>query len=310
VPAGYVAGLQVDPIEKKPLYHAYPGRDALSFGMLSCNLHCPFCQNWLSSQVMREGHSLRPPTPCSAPELVELAVEHGAPMVVSTYNEPLITTEWAVEVFALAREKGLKTAYVSNGYGTPEVVEFLRPHLDMCNVDLKCFTEEGYRVLGGALGPVLDTIERIRSVGIWIEIVTLVVPDFNDSDRELGDIARFIAGLSPDIPWHVTAFHPDYKMNDRRRTAAADLERAYRHGKEAGLRFIYAGNLPGSVGDRECTYCPSCNARLIQRRGFFIAGNRMRSGACPDCATSIPGLWEDDPPASSPGMGRIGLIKR
>ncbi len=309
VPGGYVAGLQVDPIEKKPLFHVFPGSDALSFGMLSCNFHCPFCQNWLSSQVMREDYSVAQPHLCTAEQVVAAATDRGAPVMVSTYNEPLITSDWAVEVFARAREKDLVCGYVSNGYASPEVIEFLRPYVKLYSIDLKCFDEDNYRWLGGSLKPVLETIERLKTLQSWVEVVTLVVPGFNDSAEELGAIAKFIAGVSPDIPWHVTAFHPDYKMTDVRRTTAQDLDRAYGLGKGAGLRFVYSGNLPGNVGERENTYCPSCNALLVERRGFFVTQNRMRANQCPECNATIPGVWEDEPPRKARGRGRVRAVE-
>jgi pyruvate formate lyase activating enzyme len=301
VPGGYVAGLQVDPVEKKPYFHALPGRDALSFGMLGCNLHCSFCQNWVSSQALKDENAVAYPQMMSAEEMVEIAVQRRAPVVVSTYNEPLITSDWAVQVFKLARERGLKCGYVSNGNASPEVIDFIHPYLDLINVDLKTFDEERYRTLGGNRQNVLDTIQRLKDREFWIEVVTLVVPDFNDTADELKAMAEFIAGVSPDIPWHVTAYHPDYQVSYGRATSAADLDRAYSAGKEAGLRFVYAGNLPGGVGDRENTYCPSCNALLIQRAGYHILDNRMVGNRCPDCQAEIPGMWEDDPPRKTNG---------
>jgi len=301
VPGGYAAGIQVDPIEKKPFFHVFPGREALSFGMLSCNFHCPFCQNWLSSQVMREHYDVGIPHPCTPEQLVARALDRGAPAMVSTYNEPLITSDWAAKVFACAHESGIRCGYVSNGHATPEVIEFLRPFVDLYKVDLKCFREDGYRELGGSMKAVCDTIGRLKSMGFWVEVVTLVVPGFNDTAEELRDIARFLAGISPEIPWHVTAFHPDYKMTTSRRTTVSDLTRAYDAGKGAGLRFVYSGNLPGSVGNTENTYCPSCNALLIERCGFHVSQNRMRKNECPDCHVVIPGIWEDGPPRSQGG---------
>lgn len=299
VPSGYVAGLQVDPIEKKPFFHVFPGRAALSFGMLSCNFHCAFCQNWLSSQIMREPYDAGLPVPCTPEQIVARALDQGAPALVSTYNEPLITSDWAAEVFSLARENGIVCGYVSNGHATREVIEFLRPWMQLYKVDLKCFREAGYRELGGKLETVCDTIATLKSLGFWVEIVTLVIPGFNDSLAELTATAQFIAGVSPSIPWHVTAFHPDYKMTQPRRTTPADLRRAYDAGKNAGLDFVYSGNLPGSVGSTENTYCPACNALLIERRGFHVPQNRIRANACPDCHADIPGIWETPTQASS-----------
>ncbi|MCK6457269.1 MAG: AmmeMemoRadiSam system radical SAM enzyme [Phycisphaerae bacterium] len=304
VPGGYVAGVQVDPIEKKPFYHAFPGRDALSFGMLGCDFHCGYCQNWVTSQALRDDAAVSLPEFCTPEQIVELAVEHDAPVMVSTYNEPLITSEWAVDVFKLARERGIVCGYVSNGNGTPEVLEFIRPYVDLYKVDLKGFDDKHYRELGGVLSNVLDTVRRLKAMGFWVEIVTLVVPGFNDSDDELRQIADFIASVSPDIPWHMTAFHPDYKMQDVRRTPAEALLRAYDIGRQAGLRFCYPGNLHGSVGERENTRCASCGETLIRRRGFYVEENRMGPhGACPKCGARTPGVWETTAPRCSDGDG-------
>ena len=309
VPAGYVAGLQVDPIEKKPFFHAYPGRDAMSFGMLGCDFHCGYCQNWVTSQALRDDEALALPRLCSAEELVSLAVKHGAPVVVSTYNEPLITSDWAVQVFEKAREQGLACGYVSNGNGTAEVLAFIRPFVSLYKVDLKGFDEKKYHKLGGVLKNVLDSIVRLKAMGFWVEIVTLVVPGFNDSDEELRGMAEFIAGVSPDIPWHVTAFHPDYKMVEPARTGVHELERAYHAGKAAGLRYVYPGNLPGLVGDRENTYCPTCGAALIRRHGFYVLENRMRGNDCCECGTTIPGVWEQHAPVRSTGTGMPRAVR-
>jgi pyruvate formate lyase activating enzyme len=305
VPWGYVSGLQVDPIEKKPFYHAFPGRDALSFGMLGCDFHCGYCQNWISSQVLRDDRSIAHPTICSPGDLVDIAVRQGAPVVVSTYNEPLITTDWAVDVFRLAKERGLVCGYVSNGNGTPEVLEYLRPWTDLFKVDLKGFDDRRYRKLGGVLKNVLDTIENLVAQGFWVEVVTLVVPGFNDGDDELRSIAGFLAGVSVDIPWHVTAFHPDYEMTGPSRTPPETLKRAWDIGRESGLRYVYAGNLPGGVGHRENTRCPTCDDTLIERHGFTVTANRMKGDACPSCGTTIAGRWEAEPPrAGRPGFPR------
>lgn len=302
VPGGYVAGLQVDPIEKKPFFHAFPGRDALSFGMLGCDFHCGYCQNWVSSQALRDERSVVLPNMVDEHGLVEHALRNEAPVVVSTYNEPLITADWAVKVFEPAREKGLVCGFVSNGNATPEVLEYIRPYVDLYKVDLKSFNDKNYRKLGGVLDNVLDTIKRLKDMGFWVELVTLVVPGFNDSPQELKDMAEFIAGVSPDIPWHVTAYHPDYKMENER-TTPRELDRAYMAGKDAGLNFVYAGNMPGAVGDRENTYCSGCGGLLIRRNGFYIVENRMKGAACPDCSHETPGVWEDEPPRRSTGPG-------
>jgi pyruvate formate lyase activating enzyme len=298
VPWGYVGALQCDPIEKKPFFHAFPGRSALTFGMLGCDLHCGYCQNWVTSQALRDPRALAPPQFCEPDDLVDLALRHDSPVVVSSYNEPLITSDWATDVFRAARERGLTCGYVSNGNASPEVLKFIRPLVDLYKVDLKSFDDRNYRQLGCVLKNVLDSIEQIKALGFWLEVVTLLVPGFNDSDDEIRSIARFLAGVSREIPWHVTAFHPDYKMDQEagfdHGTPSETLVRAYDAGKEAGLWFVYAGNLPGRVADRENTYCPHCGAAAIRRRGFWVLENNVRNGSCSACGRTIPGFWSEN----------------
>ncbi len=291
VPWGYAAGLQLDPVEKKPFFHALPGAKALSFGMLGCDYHCGYCQNWLTSQALRDPTALSPPHEVKAEEIVDAALRSGARILTSTYNEPLITSEWAVEVFRHGKARGLVCSYVSNGNGTPEVLEFIRPWVSLYKVDLKSFRDRRYRELGGTLERVLDTIRSLPRLGFWLEVVTLVVPGFNDSPEELRDIAAFLASVSPDIPWHVTAFHPDYRMTEPDATRVATLLRAAEIGREAGLGFVYAGNLPGRVGRWENTDCPGCGALLVERAGFRVLQNRLVNGCCVQCGCSIPGRW-------------------
>ena len=292
VPWGYVAGVQCDPVEKKPFFHAYPGALAYSFGMLGCDLHCSYCQNWVTSQALRDPDASAPPRDTTPASLVQDAVRQGARIVVSTYNEPLITVEWAVEVFALARQHGLLTGFVSNGNGTERVLEYLRPHIDLYKVDLKSFDDRHYRELGGRLQPILETISWLHRSGVWVEIVTLLIPGFNDSEPELRGLTKFLASVSPDIPWHVTAFHQDYRMLDTANTTPAMLKRAADIGHEAGLRFVYAGNLPGRVGGLEHTACHSCGERLITRYGYLIQDYRLTDGGtCPGCGIPVPGRW-------------------
>jgi pyruvate formate lyase activating enzyme len=213
-------------------------------------------------------------------------------VVVSTYNEPLITSEWGVEIFKHARDAGLMTAYVSNGNGTQRVLEFLRPWIDLYKVDLKSFDDKHYRQLGGRLEPILQTIRALYEMGIWVEIVTLLIPGFNDAPEELTRLTAFLAGVSPDIPWHVTAFHKDYRMSDPENTTPEMLMAAADIGKRNGLRYVYAGNLPGCVGDLEHTHCHNCGTRVVERYGYFIQSYRLTpDGACPKCGTSIPGRW-------------------
>jgi pyruvate formate lyase activating enzyme len=291
VPWGYVAGVAADPIEKKPFYHVLPGSHALSFGMLGCNLHCSFCQNWESSQVGRDPSSGGTTQRLAASDLVALALRHRCRVITSTYNEPLITAEWAHDVFTLARAGGLRTSFVSNGYATPEVVDFLAPVLDAMKVDLKAFRESTYASLGGRLAPVLETIRELHARRVWVEVVTLLVPGLNDSPAELADIAGFLASVDPEIPWHITAFHPNYRMDDRTSTSAEMLIEAASVGRREGLRFVYAGNLPGHTGNLENTYCPACGTALVWRHGFTVQENGIVSGSCPACRTAIPGIW-------------------
>jgi pyruvate formate lyase activating enzyme len=294
VPWGYVGGVQCDPIEKKPFYHAYPGALAYSFGLLGCDLHCPYCQNWVTSQALRDPRAVSAPLRATPELLAEDAVNQGAKVVVSTYNEPLITSEWAVAIFKEARKAGLKTGYVSNGNGTPEVLEYLRPWIDLFKIDLKSFDDRHYRQLGGRLQPILDTIHRTFEMGFWVEIVTLLIKGFNDSDDELKRLAEFVAGVSPDIPWHITGFHKDYKMTDPADTTPEMLRRAVGIGKAAGLRFVYAGNMPGRVGNLENTYCPDCGETLIERYGYHISKYAITpDGHCPACNASIAGRWAE-----------------
>ncbi len=298
VPWGYVAAAQVDPIEKKPFSHVFPGTDALTFGMLGCDFHCGYCQNWLTSQALRDpasDRSIDNIQRLSPEQIVGYALRNNCSTIVSSYNEPLITSEWAVEIFKLARGKGLHCAYVSNGNATPEVLRYLRPYLSAYKIDLKCMQDKNYRRLGGVLQHVLDAIRMAHELNLWVEVVTLVVPEFNDSPQELWEAARFLASVSPDIPWHVTAYHPDYKM-DAPRTQAVSLRQAAEIGQEAGLRYVYAGNLPGRVGSYENTHCPHCAALLVERQGYVILGYHLAAeGKCPSCEAAIAGVWPEDP---------------
>jgi pyruvate formate lyase activating enzyme len=292
VPWGYVAGVQCDPIEKKPFFHAHPGALAYSFGMLGCDLHCGYCQNWVTSQALRDPNAVSPPVQADPADLVKDALVQGAKVLVSTYNEPLITSEWAVAVFREARKAGLLTAYVSNGNGTPQVLEYIHPWIDLYKVDLKSFDDRHYHELGGRLQPILNTIRTLHHMGVWLEVVTLLIPGFNDSDDELGKLTEFLADVSPDIPWHVTAFHRDYKMTSSADTRPEDLLRAAGIGREAGLRYIYAGNLPGLVERLEDTHCHHCGELLIQRHGYLIEKYKLTpQGDCPACHTPVPGRW-------------------
>jgi pyruvate formate lyase activating enzyme len=260
--------------------------------MLGCDLHCSYCQNWVTSQALRDPQAVSPPLQATPEALVQDAIRLGARVLVSTYNEPLITSEWAVAVFKEAKSAGLMTGYVSNGNGTPQVLEYLRPWVDVYKVDLKSFDDRHYRQLGGRLQPILDTIRRLHAMGFWVEIVTLLIPGFNDSRDELTRLTEFLASVSADIPWHVTAFHQDYKMTDPDNTTPEMLMSAAEIGRRAGLRYVYAGNLPGEVADLEDTHCASCGEVLIERYGYYIRRYHITSdGRCPSCARSVPGRW-------------------
>jgi pyruvate formate lyase activating enzyme len=309
VPWGYVAALQSDPIEKKPFYHVLSGSDALTFGMLGCDFHCAYCQNWLSSQAMRDPASdvsISYTKQIDPEQVVAYAKHTGADVVASSYNEPLITSEWSQAIFRLANQAGLKCVYISNGNATPEVLEYLRPHMVGYKIDLKTMQDKHYRKLGGVLQNVLDSIQLAHKLGFWVEVVTLVVPGFNDSTEELMDTARFITSVSPDIPWHVSAFHPDYKMTNPPPTSVSTLLRAAEIGSEAGLNYVYAGNLPGRLQEYENTYCPQCRTLLVERTGYLLHNYHLSAeGTCPKCNTSIAGIWTDKP--ENVRVGRWGM---
>ncbi|HEU5396231.1 MAG TPA: AmmeMemoRadiSam system radical SAM enzyme [Verrucomicrobiae bacterium] len=293
VPYGYVAGgLASDPVEKKPFFHVYPGNDALTFGMLGCDFHCSYCQNWVTSQALRDEQSLAPIVEFTPAKIISAARRAHAKLVVSSYNEPLISAEWAAAIFEEATKAGLACAFVSNGNLTAEALDFLSPWIIAYKIDLKGFDDQRYRTLGGTLERVTEGIRMVHKRGLWLEVVTLIVPGFNDSESELRDIAKFLASVSPNIPWHVTAFHPDYKLTAPTVTSAHQLVRAAEIGAEEGLHFVYAGNLPGQVGPCENTFCPNCWEPLIERCGYSICQYRITGdGKCPRCRTRIPGIW-------------------
>jgi pyruvate formate lyase activating enzyme len=307
VPYGYVGVLACDPIEKKPFFHCLPGSDALTFGMLGCDFHCGYCQNWVTSQMLRDPDAAAQPRQTRPEQLVDVAIQHRAPVIASSYNEPLITSEWAVAVFKEAKSRGLKCAYISNGNGTPQVIDFLKPWVDAYKVDLKTFNPKNYRQLGGVMENVVETIRMLKERGFWVEIVTLVVPGFSDDADDLKRMAEFLASVDPLMPWHVTAFHPDYKMTDGyRRTTAEDLMKIVEYGARAGLQYIYPGNLPGQVGEWENTRCHHCQTTVIRRHGFLVKENRVNAdGSCPHCHNALPGIWGK---SSGYGDGRVRPI--
>ncbi len=296
VPWGCISGCGLDPVEKKPFFHALPGALTFSFGMLGCNFKCSFCQNYLTSQALRDPACSAGEMAPAAPErLAAEARDSGAAFIVSTYNEPLITAEWSAAVFKEARKYGIRGAYVSNGYASPEVLDYIRPHVDLYKADLKTFNAENYlKTAGGTLGNVLKAIEMIYAKGFWLEIVTLFIPGFNDGIEEIESLAGFVAGVSKDIPWHVTAFYPTYRMTDREATPPETLLKAREIGLKKGLKYVYTGNIPGQ--GFEDTYCSSCGKTLVTRRGFKILNNSVKvtkngKGLCGNCSTPIPGVW-------------------
>ena len=312
VPWGYVAALQVDPIEKKPFFHVLTGSEALTYGMLGCDFHCAYCQNCLTSQAMRDPASdiaINLVRRVSPEQVVAIARNSGAQIIASSYNEPLITSEWSVSIFRLAQKAGIKCVYISNGNATPEVLKYLRPYLAAYKIDLKTMQDKQYRQLGGVLAHVLESIRLAFEMGLWVEVVTLVVPGFNDSTEELMEAARTIRSVSADIPWHVTAFHPDYKMTDPPPTPVKTLIRAAEIGQEAGLNYVYAGNIPGRTKGYENTVCPHCQTSLIERVGYSIRSYHLTAeGACPKCSAAIPGVWTTHPEVVN--LGGWGFPRR
>jgi pyruvate formate lyase activating enzyme len=283
---GKAVAAEVDPIEKKPLYHFFPGVRAFSVATAGCNLHCRFCQNWQISQMHKTafvpGFSLPPE------ELVASAQRERCRVVAYTYTEPIIFVEYALDTAKLAKQAGLANIFVSNGYFSREALEEMAPLIDAINIDLKSFRDPYYRkICGATLQPVLESVERTFRKGIWLEVTTLVIPDLNDSAEELRDIARFLAGLSREIPWHVSRFFPAYQMADTRPTPESKLIEARNIGKEEGLHHVYTGNLPGAEDD---TLCPGCGELLLERSGLSLIRNRLEHGGCPECGRALAGV--------------------
>ena len=289
---GRAAAAHIDPIEKKPLFHFLPGQSVFSIGTLGCNFSCDFCQNWRISQPQRLSRTPErlgqhlPPA-----EIVAQCRARGIPLIAYTYNEPTVFFEYTYDTAKLAAEEGIRNVYVSNGFQTPAAIETIAPYLHAINVDLKAFNDRFYQqTCGGRLKPILRNIETIATqTDIWIEVTTLVVPGMNDSDAELRDIAQFLAAASPSLPWHISAFHPDYQAQDLPPTPRESLERAYAIGKEAGLQNVYVGNLVDT--DRANTYCPQCGETLIRRLWYQVQPLWQEPGVCPACGAQIAGVW-------------------
>ena len=290
---GHPVALNVDPVEKKPMFNFLPGTKAFSFGTVGCNFSCKFCQNFDISQYPKEhnhqifGEELSPQT------AVELALENDCKSIAYTYNEPIVFFEYTYDTAKLAHEKGLKNIYVTSGYETHKAIDLLAPYIDGMNIDIKGFTDQFYKEICGArLKPVLDAVKYAHSKGIWIEITTLLIPGKNDSEEEIRGIAQFIYDLDPAIPWHLSGFYPMYKMLDTPPTPPMTLRRAYEIGREVGLKYVYVGNIDDE--DRESTYCPSCGKRVIDRRGHigqYVTNMLDSEGTCPFCSYKLEGVW-------------------
>ena len=287
---GRLISENIDPIEKKPLFHLLPGSLSYSIATVGCNFHCKHCQNYEISQYPHRHAGDIPGTERTPAEVVESAQRSGCQSISYTYVEPTIFYEFALDTARLAQAAGLKNIFVSNGYTGPEATKELAPYLDANNIDLKAFTDKFYKeVCGARLQPVLDTIRLMKELGVWLEITTLVIPGWNDSEGELTEIARFIKSISPDIPWHVTRFWPTYKMTDRPSTPHQTLVRAREIGLSEGLRYVYVGNIPGDTGEN--TYCPNCGKLIIERTGFALTQHNMAGASCKYCKTPIPGIF-------------------
>jgi pyruvate formate lyase activating enzyme len=285
----HVAAIEVDPIEKKPLFHFQPGSTSLSVATVGCNLHCQYCQNHYLSQMPKGRNPRIIGEPITPEEIVETALTHRCRSIAYTYTEPTIFFELVYDTARLAYTRGLKNLLVTNGYMSPTMIRQLSPYVYGANVDLKGFDDQSYRrVCGAKLRPVLESIQFMHALGMWVEVTTMIVPGHNDSDEELQAIAEYLVSLSYNIPWHVTAFFPAYKMDDRAPTPVETVQRAYTIGRNAGLRYVYCGNIPG--GTCNSTFCHKCRRRLIERSGLMVLANWIVNDKCPDCDTPIEGV--------------------
>jgi pyruvate formate lyase activating enzyme len=287
---GLMVAENIDPIEKKPLFHFLPGSRSYSIATAGCNFMCLHCQNYDIADFPRRHHGKIPGTARSPEDIVREAQSHRCATISYTYTEPTIFMEFALDTARLAKEQGIKNIFVSNGFMTEESAGAMAEVIEGDNIDLKSFRDDFYRkICKGRLQPVLDTIQRLKQAGLWLEVTTLVIPGLNDSEDELTEIAQFIKGVGPEIPWHVSAFYPTNKMLDRPRTPAATLLKAREIGLKAGLRYVYTGNIPGQGG--ESTYCYNCGELVIERLGYSIKGFILQDGKCPQCQAEIDGVW-------------------
>ena len=286
---GKLIAENVDPVEKKPLFHVYPGSKSFSIATVGCNFRCIFCQNHEISQMPRESGSImgRDISPSS---IVERAVESGSRTISYTYTEPTIFFEFAYDIARIATEKGLKNVFVTNGFMTEEALVTISPYLHAANVDLKSFRDDFYKKRCGArLEPVLKSLKKMKEQGIWVEVTTLLIPTLNDGDDELRQIAEFICSLGAETPWHISRFHPQYKMTTLSPTPVAAIHRAVEIGKESGLKYVYSGNVPGDEG--EDTKCSHCGEHLIDRYGFYIKKITIKGTNCPRCGAVLDGIF-------------------
>jgi len=286
---GKVIADNADPIEKKPLFHFWPGTRSFSLATVGCNLRCRHCQNYEISQMPRDRKMISG-TDMTPEALVQFAGNTGCDSISFTYTEPTIYYEFARDIAILSHEKGMKNVMVTNGFINREPLDRMAPYIDAANIDLKAFSDSFYRnICGARLDPVLASIQAYRELGIWVEVTTLIIRGLNDKDDELQALAEFIVSVGKEIPWHVTAFYPTYNLLEKPRTSIEYLVRAREIGKKAGLRYIFTGNIPGYAGEN--TYCYECQKLLIERSGFRIVKNEISNGACPDCGAKIDGRW-------------------
>lgn len=291
---GRLISRNVDPIEKKPLFHVLPGTLSYSIATVGCNFRCSHCQNYDISQYPRLHNGAIIGDDATPEQVVSAAQEYGCQSISYTYIEPTIFFEFAYDCAQLAHERGIKNIFVSNGYTSPEATKKIAPYLDGNNIDLKGFTDKFYReVCGAKLAPVLETIRLMKELGVWVEVTTLVIPGWNDSESELQEIARFIKGIDPEMPWHVTRFHPTFKMTDRGATPTATLQRARQIGLSEGLKHVYVGNIPGEGG--EDTICPHCKETVVERMGFSIISQNLEDGKCGNCGEPLAGVFSTSP---------------
>lgn len=287
---GRLVSMHIDPIEKKPLFHFLPGTSSFSIATVGCNLRCMHCQNYEISEYPRKWpHAPIPGEERTAEEVVEAAARAGCESISYTYTEPTIFLEFALDTARIAKARGIKNIFVSNGFMSRESAELMAPFLDGNNIDLKGDDAFYRKICGARLKPVQDTIGRMKEAGVWVEVTTLVIPGLNDSPEVLSDIAAFIISVSPDIPWHVTQFYPTHEMRDRPRTPVEVLRRARDIGMKAGLKYVYEGNVPGEGGEN--TYCPVCGKLLIERVGYVIGTVKIEKGLCFSCGAPQPGVW-------------------